>query len=421
MKKILFFGLAALCAVGCKSEPKPLEEFSLDGPVSPDYYCQMANGEVYDDAKAEFDTLSYALGMNLGISINVQQADMDLDADIIAKMLRSEALNTNIDNKGINQNRKHLNEFSAERVRPFMMQKRMTAYVETDQPDTIEQPVLYDDTYRRDEVSEWFGRDMAEYIRSTQVPVNLTWLMAGYEDSKSVKSVEEIDSLMALTTTEMRAALDPYFRAELPKKSREASEAWLAEVATKPDVQPLVVGADTLYYRIDEAGGEVKPADGRDTITMRFEMFTRRGTLVESTVQRGADRRDEVAKRVEKLQQDTLIDPARRDEQIEALNKSVDFAFEPNIMLSRFTVRGAIEALKQVGEGGRITIWMPSSLAYGPRGNRAVLPNEAIVMSVRLVDVVPYISTDAAKVTPKFVEPKEVVPGKPSIKREGVK
>ena len=73
MKKILFFGLAALCAVSCKSEPKPLEEFSLDGPVSPDYYCQMANGEVYDDAKAEFDTLSYALGMNLGISINVQQ------------------------------------------------------------------------------------------------------------------------------------------------------------------------------------------------------------------------------------------------------------------------------------------------------------------------------------------------------------
>lgn len=421
MKKILFFGLAALCAVGCKSEQKPLEEFSMDAWVSPDYYCQMLNGEAYDDAQAEFDTMSYALGMNLGISINVQQADMDLNADIIGDLLRNETLKTAIDNKAVYLNSKRIAEFSSERVRPFMMQKRMNAYVETNQPDTITMPALYDEKYSRDDVSKWFVADMANYIRSSQIPVNTTWLMKGFEDSRALTAIEDIDSMMAITTDEMRAALDPYFRVELPKKSREASEAWLAEIATKPDVQPLAVGADTLYYRIDEVGGEVKPMSGRDTISMRFEMFTRRGTLVESTVQRGADRRDEVAKRIEKLQQDTVIDPAKRDEQIDALNKSVDFAYEPKIMLSRFTVRGAIEALKQVGEGGRITIWMPSSLAYGPRGNRAVLPNEAIVMSVRLVDVVPYVSTEAAKITPQRVEPTQVVPGKPAIKMEPVK
>lgn len=421
MTKILFLGLAVLCAVGCKSEQKPLEEFSIDAWVSPDYYCRMANGEAYDDAQAEFDTMSYALGMNLGISVNVQQADMDLNADVIVDMLRKEALKTTIDNKATLLNTKHIAEFSSERVRPYMMRKQMTAHIETDRPDTIAMPVLYDETYSRDEVSKWFVADIANYIRSSQIPVNITWLVKGFEDSRAVNSIEEIDSIMALSTDEMRAALDPYFRVELPQKSQEASEAWLAEIATKPDVLPLAVGADTLYYRIDEPGGEVKPVSGRDTIALRFEMFTRRGTLVESTTQRGADRRDEVAKRIEKLQQDTVMDPVKRDEQIDALNNSVDFAYEPKIMLSRFTVRGAIEALKQVGEGGRITIWMPSSLAYGPRGNRAVLPNEAIVMSVRLVDVVPYVSTEAAKVRPQLVEPTLSAPGKPAIKMETAK
>jgi hypothetical protein len=44
--------------------------------------------------------------------------------------------------------------------------------------------------------------------------------------------------------------------------------------------------------------------------------------------------------------------------------------------------------MQQLGVGGSMTMWLPSSLAYGSRGNRAVAPNDGIIMHVTLTDVV---------------------------------
>ena len=43
--------------------------------------------------------------------------------------------------------------------------------------------------------------------------------------------------------------------------------------------------------------------------------------------------------------------------------------------------------VRNVGEGGELTLWMPSSLAFGTRGNRFIAGNEGVVMSIKLKSV----------------------------------
>lgn len=50
---------------------------------------------------------------------------------------------------------------------------------------------------------------------------------------------------------------------------------------------------------------------------------------------------------------------------------------------------GLNEGLKLVGQGGKITLWMPSSLAYGPAGDeeKGIKPNEMLCYEVEIVEV----------------------------------
>ncbi len=61
----------------------------------------------------------------------------------------------------------------------------------------------------------------------------------------------------------------------------------------------------------------------------------------------------------------------------------------------RFPLRGVIqgwrEGIKLVGKGGKIKLWIPANLAYGPQGSRdgRITPNEALVFEVDVLDVFP--------------------------------
>lgn len=404
MKKILFYTAALAIVAGC-GKPQSDKEFTGYTPEA-DYYCQTGESIITDDPAADFDTLSYAMGMNLGLGISIQQAEVGFNTEAVRQAIAEELAKSNVDHAAMAKNQKRVQKFSSERIQPLMMQKRMNSRIKTDCPDTLSLPEVFNEEYACDEMSRCLGVDIAHYVRSSQMPTNISWLIAGMVDADKVSSFEEIDANMRLSQEQMGNALRNYFSVVLPAEQRELSRAWLGSIAERENVEMLVVGQDTLYYRIDEAGGELKPADIRDTVALRFEMFTRRGTLVESTNMRGAERREFVDERVAELQRDTVMPEERRAEQIATLEESVEFAYLPKVTLQRFFVRGATDALKLIGEGGKITIWMPSTLAYGPRGNRAVLPNEAIVMSARIEDVMPYVAPDGAP-----------APGKAQIKK----
>lgn len=71
-----------------------------------------------------------------------------------------------------------------------------------------------------------------------------------------------------------------------------------------------------------------------------------------------------------------------------ALPKEAD---EPAKFPLNRVIKGWTEGLQLVGEGGKITLWIPSDLAYGTRGaGRDIGPNEALQFDVEVIEVIPY-------------------------------
>lgn len=54
-------------------------------------------------------------------------------------------------------------------------------------------------------------------------------------------------------------------------------------------------------------------------------------------------------------------------------------------------IKGWTEGLKLVGKGGKIRLWIPSAIAYGPQGTYGgpIGPYEPLVFDVELIDVMP--------------------------------
>lgn len=64
------------------------------------------------------------------------------------------------------------------------------------------------------------------------------------------------------------------------------------------------------------------------------------------------------------------------------------FNDEPSVLSLRRTIRGWIEGLQLIGEGGRIVLFLPSRLAYGRDGAPpAIKRNETLIFIIDLIEV----------------------------------
>lgn len=130
----------------------------------------------------------------------------------------------------------------------------------------------------------------------------------------------------------------------MAQTAREKGQAFLAENAKKPGVQQTPSG---LQYII------VNPGEGRspkatDTVKVNY-----RGTLIDGT---------------------EFDSSYKRNEPIE---------FPLNGVIPGWT-----EGLQLVKEGGKIQLFIPSNLAYGPRGAGGVIgPDETLIFEVELLKV----------------------------------
>ena len=113
-------------------------------------------------------------------------------------------------------------------------------------------------------------------------------------------------------------------------------EAFLADNAKKEGVQTTESG---LQYRLVSAGDDYK-VQSQDTVWVSYK-----GTLLDGTVFDQNDSTQFVANRV---------------------------------------IKGWTEGLGLLGEGGEATFYIPSELAYGPRGNRAIAPNSTLIFDVKV-------------------------------------
>ncbi len=125
--------------------------------------------------------------------------------------------------------------------------------------------------------------------------------------------------------------------------------AFLAKNAKRADVDTTASG---LQYTIIAAGAAEKIAP-QDTVWVNYK-----GTLLDGTV----------------------FDENDSEEGI--------------MFVANRVIRGWTEGLGLVGEGGKMTLYIPSDLAYGPRGNQAIAPNSTLIFDVEVLKVGKFVPAE---------------------------
>lgn len=366
MKKILILAIAAVVLVSC-GESKPM-------------YFDETKQRMYIDTNAEFDTLSYVVGMNFGVGMSLQPSDIEYNRDIIAETLTTEFSKESVDYAFLEENSRLITRYQNEYARPYHMAKQQNGL----KPMTTDGPVLYDEEYTKERVSEIYGTDYANYIRKYDFPVNIHWVIKAIYDAEAVTESSDVDSVMMLNTEVARSYMMRYTSQEHPEYNEMCTRRWLARVATQENVEMMVVEGDTLYYRINNPGNEIKPHGILDTVAFTYNVYTRSGRVVESLEERIKLIRENLNRA---LAEENILDSTSHKFYIDHLTKQLDMAQNLRVPLRQASIKGARYALQQIGEGGNITMWLPASLAYGARGNRAVSPNDGVVMEVTLKSV----------------------------------
>lgn len=345
-------------------------------------YFDASDNRVYDDATAEFDTLSYAVGMNLGLGLRYQPSGMTFNYEVLMDAICDELAKDVFDYDAIDANKELIKRFSSECLQPFAlanMKKNTGAGLIADGASKQ----LFNEEFTEDRVSEMFGRDMANYIHTAAYPINLHWMRAAIDEASKAEGNEIHDSLMRLTVLQMRGSLQKYHTRIHPEYIVEASREWLKSVAAQPDVKTMVIDEfDTLYYRVNKSGNDVKPRGLHDTIAFSYDLYTRSGRLIESHSKRA----NMIREALEEAKADTVQDD-RQLARIKQLTDQLENVENLRVPVSKALLKGLQYGVQNIGEGGEITIWMPASLAFGERGNRVVHGHDAVVMNVTLKSV----------------------------------
>ncbi len=300
--------------------------------------------------KSQMDTLSYAWGINFANDMRSGVPEMRFDWAVLAdaaaeSMLVEAAYEEDEANK---KNLEVLESFFTTK-RPERIQK----FLEANPVDTTSQTSvmvqqqaliasldIFETEEERKEVSAAYGYDLGARFRSVRFPIQAYWFAQAIKDFTSEKGA-------AIMSDEAANYVDTYFLNVMPRKNKEASEAWLAKVEKQKGVNKTESG---LLYRIDREGDAVKPT-GKDMVKCNYEGKLRDGFVFDSSYERG----------------------------------------EPAEFPLSGVIPGWTEGLQLIGQGGQITLWIPSELAYGQggAGGGMIGPNEALEFKVELIEVTP--------------------------------
>ena len=313
--------------------------------------------KIQKGSKAKYDSLSYAVGADIGFGVTKNMPDMKFDWDALSKAAEK-ALYTEVKAgtedeqqvKGIEK----LNEFFSGPRR-----ERLNAYVESlNLPDSVleTQPLdltafdSFENDEERKEISAAYGYDMGTRIRDARLPLHTYWFNKGMVDAANGEC--EIDAHRAMMI------IQEYFSVILPMKNKRESDEWMASIEKKSGVQKTESG---LLYRIDKKGDESIKPTAKDKVTVDYEGKTRDGKVFDSSYERG---------------------------------QTATFPLSG-------VIAGWTEGLQLVGKGGQITLWIPAELGYGVYGSGgAIGPNEALEFKVELHDVASTATPQSVPTTP---------------------
>ncbi len=322
------------------------------------------NGLVTKGNTSELDTLSYALGGNIGYGMNYEMSDIPFDMKVIGKGITEAALDkaNQTQEEAVELLREFFMVTRTERMQAILAERAKADSVRLANGDTTPvehpaaDPAMFETEEEREQLSYAFGVDVGTNVKNSGIPIQLYWLNKGMAD------VREGNGL--LTEDQINGYLQNYFMVVRPQQVAERSAAWLAKVEKKFGVHKTESG---LLYKVVKGGDEsVKATDDRDVVVVHYKGTTDDGTVFDSSYER---------------------------------NEPAEFP------LNR-VIPGWTEGMKLVGKGGKIILWLPSDLAYGPRGaGRNIGPNQALKFEVELLDVKPFEApaeeTPAEEVAPE--------------------
>lgn len=394
MKKILF-AVALIATLGsCNSEPKL-------------YFAEVENKTV-NNPEAEFDTLSYAMGMNYALYFELKAPELQYDNELMAK--------TYIETfeKGI----KSFSELEAAQEEFGKYQKsHMTEYQNAlrmrmfTRDFSAPLPNIYDEEFTSTMFTEMASRVNAYTLMTQNTPFNVHYIAQGIRDAKMVEADSLIDSTMKISFKDMMMHVQRFQRGDLLKNIKTQADAWMADIATRPEVQTLVVNNDTIYYRINNPGTELKP-ENKDSIAVSYALYSFRGRLVEST----ESRINTIKETIDLIKADTKITDSARNERIKMATEQLEKVKSQMMVLDQFRIKAIKECLPLIGEQGSITIWAPGKFA--PR-TQLLVAGEPVVISVELNKVVEGANEAVAiPATPKLI-PGRNLPGKASMQPKG--
>lgn len=339
MKKILLsiFVCLATVAVSCGSkEDKAIKALSLS-------------------KNEKIDTLSYIVGMDVANSIEKNMIPMfKVDYDVVlSTFVQALDPNATIKIEGEVFNMENFREIGDKYMSAEFRGRIMAA-----QSDTTGTATIYADEKEKKIISAILGADIAYSISNVQFELEKRSLVTAINDIHNGNG--------RLTDDFAKEYIQNYFTVVVPEQNRKESETWLAEIEKQEGVNKTESG---ILYKIVNAGdSNIKAVNDEDVVKVLYTGRTKDGKVFDSN--RWADM------------------PQQRQEMIKSYQPDQANIDNPIEFPLNRVIAGWTEGMKLIGKGGRITLWIPSELAYGERGaGQDIGPNQALCFDVELLEV----------------------------------
>ena len=333
------------------------------------FSCGSKNTNIKKGDESQFDTISYALGVNLGSGIKQQFREITLNGEVI-----SNAMTEVFTNKS-----KQDHEAALEILREFFgqtLQERYEAHNEAVKADTTAVFQAFVNDAECEAISFSFGVDVAHNLSQAPFKLQYYWLLKGFNESWNGEP--------QITQDKAVQVLTHYSYVTLPAEAAERSAKWLEKKEKSCGVKKTESG---LLYKVVKAGDMEKAAkNDEDVVKVHYTGKLQDGTVFDAS---RFENRSKEQQELMRLQQPSLFD--EKGKLIEA-EEPIEFP------LNR-VIKGWTEGMKLVGPGGKIKLYIPAELAYGRRGaGQLIGPNEALEFEVELIEVVPAVVEEAPAV-----------------------
>ena len=342
--------------------------------------------------KSKLDTLSYALGANMGSGIKQQFADIALNVDEVCKGIKQSLTHKASQN----------HDEALELLREFFgstMNERYQAYQEAKKADSTLVFNAFADAVECDKISYAFGNDIGCNIEQSKLPIQYYWMLEGLKEAWNGNA--------KLTQEQVMVFLNHYFSTVVPAEAAERSAKWLEKMEKKSGVKKTESG---LLYKVVKEGDMSKAAkNDEDIVKVHYVGRLQDGTVFDAS--RFKNRSKEQQEMMRK-QMPTLFDEKGNIKE----EKPIEFP------LNR-VIKGWTEGMKLVGPGGKIMLYIPAELAYGRGGaGNHIGPNEALEFEVELLEVTPAPAKEETPAVEEKAEEKKdekaaKKPAKPSAKK----